>query len=228
MDEGWNGTDLARHGLVFCALPDGHTVVGLHFCTALKMRVYPASIQGLHYQLPNDLYNNFTRRIVSAGGERILQAPAATDGVIDLHSRWAAIDGKLGLLGLYGADSLTIERRTTRRGGAFESLFLESFGFPGDFDPRPRWPGEILLDAGWAMVSSVDESAMRQFANVNSAALLPGRPEGIRAVAVTGIDGIRYELAVSLTGNAGELPRGTGEVLATAGGARLSCLGPHA
>src|SRR5690606_37910122 len=64
--EGWNGTDGATHQWVLAALPDGHTMVGIQLCRANAILVISLDAKALQLNLPNDLYNGFARRLVTA------------------------------------------------------------------------------------------------------------------------------------------------------------------
>ena len=66
--EGWTGRDLAMHHIAFVALPDARTVVGLELVRLGKARALVRSVKGLHLNLPNDLYNGFTRTLATAAG----------------------------------------------------------------------------------------------------------------------------------------------------------------
>jgi hypothetical protein len=66
--EGWTGRDLATHHIAFAALPDGRTVVGLELIRLGNARVLVRSVKGLHLNIPNDLYNGFTRTLTTAAG----------------------------------------------------------------------------------------------------------------------------------------------------------------
>ena len=115
--EGWTGTDSALHQLVFAALPDGHTVVALQHCRTAPRRTYIAEVKCLHFNLPNDLFNNFQRRLTTATGPLSLHSPATSDQILPLASTWANVEDRLGIIGLYGADNLSIHRspRSPRR-----------------------------------------------------------------------------------------------------------------
>lgn len=227
--EGWKGGPLARHRLVFCALPDDHTVVGLQLCVALDQRVFPRFIGGMQFHLANDLYNRF-RRWVDIGMEPLaLEAPAQEPELRELN-RWVCIGNKIGLCGLYGGRRIAVERSPARRGGTFASLYVESFYWGAEATPTPRWPGETLLDCGWTAVSTVTTRQMAEFARANAdgepAAQAQDRATergGVRAVIVVGLDGQRYGIQAAL--GAAPLPTAVaGTVLAETDRARLTRL----
>jgi hypothetical protein len=164
--EGWQGTDAAVHHLALAALPDAHTVVVLQWCVAADRRTYTLDVRGLQLGVPNDLFNGFHRQVNGGVGERVLQSPPASDERIDLGSRWATIDGgRIGVVGVYGGESLVIDRSATRRGGQFRSLYVEELCWGTHPGTRSWEPGATLLDTGCAVLSGVDDARVRQFAD---------------------------------------------------------------
>ena len=109
IDEGAHCTDQAVTHIAFAALPDARTCLSLHHVVTATDRVgYTATVKGLHLNVPNDLFNGFTRQIHTAAGTRTLSSPPERDESIRLDGRWANIDGKVGVVALYGGDNLVI------------------------------------------------------------------------------------------------------------------------
>src|SRR5690606_12512840 len=104
----------------------------------------------------NDFYNDFTRRLETGNGSLTLKAPAPREELLALGSRWACIEGRLGVAGIYGAEGLSIHREPLRRGGTFESLHVEEICFPAKVEPRLVAPGTVVLDAAWVVLSGSD------------------------------------------------------------------------
>ncbi len=203
--EGWRGTDQARHELVICALPDGHTMLGIQLCRAADKRVYTQDIKGLHLNLPNDLYNGFERSLVTASGTVTLRAPAESDGVLVLDARWLSIEERVGTVGIYGTDSLMISRSTERRGGKFASLHVEEICWPCQTETRAWNPGEVILDIGWGVLSSVD--AKTTAAAADSARQLDlGDAFSLRGIVIRGQDAKRYALVTNLSDEEARIP----------------------
>ena len=197
MAEAWTGTDSAVHHLVFAALPDGHTVVGLQYAQSAPRRAYFKRIMGLHLNLPNDLFNGYRRILHTAGGELPVESPAPRDEVLDLKSRWANIDGRLAVVGLYGADSLVLCRTAEPRGGVLKSLFVEELAWKYQGQVFAAEPESILLDAGWMVGASLDEKRTEQWAAENRAAEIKVGPRDLRAVRVSACDGREYMVAAN-------------------------------
>src|SRR5690606_20858066 len=97
--EGWSGTNSATLQTAFAALPDDHTVVGLHLARMGKRRGYVSSASGLHLNIPNDVYQNHHITLRTAPGDIALQTPAHNDDILNLHSHWAHVPGRVGVIG---------------------------------------------------------------------------------------------------------------------------------
>ncbi len=193
--EGWRGTDMAVHQVVFAALPDDQTALGLEFCRLNGARGLLRQVKGLHFNLANDLYNGFSRAIRTTAGEMALQSPPERDQVFATGSKWACIENKLGVIGLYGADELVISRSAQRRGGAFQSLFVDEFCFP--YLPGPRWAdaGSVVLDCGWAVLSGADSARTVQAGA--GFQRLPASADSVRLVAYQAASQSQYLLAAN-------------------------------
>ncbi len=195
LDDGWRSSaPAAEHQIIFAALPDGHTVVGMQFATAVNYRSYPCEIKGLHLNLPNDVYQGFRREIVSQSGTLTLASPASLDELIDLNSRWA-VSGAVGVLGIYGSKSLVISRAADRRGGRYRTLFVEELCWPGIVGTRPASPGEVLIDCAWLTRTGATADQMQQTARTTSY----GSDGLLRTVDLQGADGVRYRLIANFS-----------------------------
>ena len=222
--EGWRGKGQALHQLVICALPDGHTMLGLQFCRTHDLRTYVAEIKGMHLNIPNDFYNGFERKIMTGAGVRTLRSPAGEEGIMELHGPWANLEGVLGMVGLYGADQLVISRSGKRRGGRFGSLFVEEVCIPCEREVRAVDPGTVVLDAGWAVLSDADAETTRHFSGEVSSIT---SEECIRAVMVKGLDDSRYAVLVNFDEKVAAYPTapvfgGAGKVIDLVTGDRMA------
>jgi hypothetical protein len=190
--EGWTGHDLAAHHIAFAALPDGRTVVGLELIRLGNARALVRSVKGLHLNIPNDLYNEFTRTIMSEAGATVFASPPSRDEVVGLGGRWANVEGRLGVVGLYGAEELALSRSAQRRGGDYHSLFVDELCWPGISTPRWADAGTVLLDVGWAVLSGADADATRTCAADGRTLALAFGHASVRGAAVVGADGRTY------------------------------------
>lgn len=213
IDEGAQTTDQAVTHLAYAALPDGRTLLGLQLVIASPGRVgYLVELQGLHLNLPNDLFNGSQRRIQAATGEYLLSNPNRQHGPLELDSPWVSVDGLIGVRALYGGSSLVVHRPAERNAGKYHSLYVEEIAMPYASGPRRAAPGSTLLDLGFAVLSGGGATAARSLTGgpLEVAGLL-------RGAWVTGADGRRYTLVanfgdsaqqVDLEGSSVELPAG--------------------
>jgi hypothetical protein len=188
MAEGWRGTDSATHQIAFAALPDGHTVIGLQHCRMNDRRGYVARIKGMQFNLPNDLYNEYSRELITDSGKSTFTSPPQKEESFSLSGKWTNIENKIGLVGLYGADNFTIHRHPSRRAGALQSLFVEEICFPGIIETMKFEANEIILDAGWAVISSADADAAKYFYAAQQKVLLTEEFENVRAVRIEALN----------------------------------------
>ena len=195
--EGWRGVDSIRHALVYAALPDDRTVVGLQFARATDRRVLIERSAGLGWNVPNDLFNGDRRMLTTAAGDIELISSPDEEQSIDL-GRWVCVDGRVGLVSLYGGE-LSVHRWPERRAGLYRSLHVEEIVQADRRERRWLEPGEIVLDCAWAALSGADASATAAWAEANApAAPEPDVPQ--RSLTVRLPDGRSFEIEVDLTG----------------------------
>lgn len=207
--ESWSGTDSAVHQIVFVVLPDDHTVVGLQYARMGPRRGYVAELKGLQFNLPNDLYNAHQRRLLTDSGQHLLTSPPAREERLGLDSAWVSLEDRLGLVGLYGADEIAIHRHPQRRAGDHASLHVEHLCFPCDVQLRRHEANTVILDAGWAVLSSVNAAQTRAFAEAHpsrpTAPAFADHPE-VRAVRLTGQDRRTYIVVANFGPREATLP----------------------
>jgi len=204
LHEGWTGSDMAEHWIAFAALPDSHTVVGLELVRIGSRRAYLTELQGLHLNVPNDLHVGFRRCVTTESGAYILDGPARQDEVVDLRSRWACVEDRIGVLGLYGSETLSVSRSSQRRGGMYRSLFTEEIGWPIMKETTAFDAGAVVLDAGWAVAASVDTRQTRKWAGQNASARLELGGD-LRGVRLRGLDGRDYVVVANFGGAAAKV-----------------------
>jgi hypothetical protein len=204
--EGWRGGDSARHQIAFVALPDGHTVVGLQHCRTRHRRTYVSEVKGLHLNVPNDLFNGFTRQLVTARGPVALRSPCDRDHVLDLGSPWAVVDGRVGVVGLYGEEQLVVHRSPGRRGGKYGSLYVDEICLGCALGTAAVDPSTVLLDVGWAVLSATGTERTRRFAQASAVLPLEGVGSGLRGVRVPSLDGVPYVVLANFGPHAQMLP----------------------
>lgn len=207
--EGWRGEESGLHQLAFVALPDGHTVVGLQHCRTVNHRTYLAEVKGLHLNLPNDLYNDFKRPLVTAQGTIVLTNPPGQDRLIELASPWANIDGRVGVVGLYGAEQLVVHQAKERRGGKYASLYVDEICFHCHLGTQSIEPNILILDVAWAILSQADASQTRRFGQHCTPIPIDGAQPDIRGVYLPGLDGQFYLVLVNFAATDGAYPLAT-------------------
>jgi len=192
LNEGWSGTDSAEHHLAVAALPDGHTMLAVQLCRIGPHRRYLAEVKGLHLN--------------SSSGVLKLQRPLSSDELLDLGGRWACIDGCIGVVGLYGADALTLVRPAGPVGGPHGSLNVEEVCFPYRKETASVMPGEIVLDVGWAAISNVGDAQTKSVSENRASGAIETDDESLRAASVAGQDGNVYIMVMNVGAEDAGLP----------------------
>lgn len=203
--DGWSQEDAAQSHLAVVALPDERTMLGLHYCRVADWRVYVRAVKGLHLNLPNDLYNGYKRHLLTAQGEVVLESPAKEE-LVNLNSSWANIEDRLGVVGLYGGQEISVHRSPQRRGGKLNSLYVDELCYPCQLGVRPAEPGEVVLDAGWVVLSSASADETAHFAAEHRSAALDTGVAEVRAVRVKGRDNLTYVFVANFAPEAQEIP----------------------
>ena len=238
LPEGWTAKEQAAHHYAVAALPDERTVVVMEWCR-LGVRTYLAEIKGLKLNVPNDLFNGFSRRYAGAGGEQVVEGTGA--GVRALDSRWACVDDTIGAVGIYGAESLFLYQAGVRRAaGHGDSLYYDELCFPCAMGTMALDPGAVVLDCASAVLSGADATETRRVAETGARRLDCDRDD-CRAVSVEGADGRGYLLVarfdmegaqesatvqVQMPGATGAVDISTGRDLSIADGALTIDLRP--
>ncbi|MBT3374429.1 MAG: hypothetical protein HN742_04630 [Lentisphaerae bacterium] len=199
--EGQVEEDLARQWQVQCALPDDATVIGLQYAKTLR-RAYLKSVKGLRLLVPNDIFNQNHRTYVVGSEEFSLTGPSVREEILQNGTSWLNIDDCLGVVGLYGADQLSILRPGCRNiainskvGECVGGLHAEEICYPIHLGVKDYDCGAILYDVGFAVIvgAGPDETANFSWKVLENA---PGI--GVRALEITGADRKRYLLVANL------------------------------
>jgi len=195
IQEGYRAEDLVDHHVAFAALPDEHTALRMELACNGPRRIYLRDVRGLKLNVANDLWNDFERTWHHAPGS--LRAGSVLDGeeqVEPLLSTWVNVDDRLGVVAVYGCETLLRYRTGTRRGGSPGSLLSDEICTSvrlGTFDADA---GATLLDDGAVLFASVGAEATRAYANAGRATRAPCSAADARAMAADGLDGRRYLL----------------------------------
>jgi len=205
--EGEPDVDSAVEDLAVAALPDGVTVIGLQRCRTLG-RVFLREAKGLFLQVPNDLYNGCRRSYAWAGGGVALSGRDGTASAWTVPGSWLSVDGRLGVVGLYGAP-LTIlhpaEARITIRAYPWNAharaaggcLFVDQVCMVCEDAIRPYDAGTTLFDVGFAVLAGAGPQDAERFAAANSQARVDTGHPDVRVVRTQAADGRRFLLAAN-------------------------------
>ncbi|MEN6301781.1 MAG: hypothetical protein ABFD96_03610 [Armatimonadia bacterium] len=226
--EGWTSPERAPHQLAVAALPDDRTMIVLEYAT-VGIRTYLTEVKGLKLNVPNDLFNGFKRNYYSESGHTRLEGKA--EGVTALESRYVNIEDTIGVISVYGGDTISVCQAGKRRASGYEdSLYYDEVCSPCEVGLWDVPPGTVVLDCANVVLSGTDSqetcAAADGVKRLETAGLL-------RAVQVPGADGAEYVLVANFGEEPVECPA-EGAIIAgeSAGSlvgaheARLLCLRP--
>jgi len=205
--EGWNYPAVVPHQLAVAALPDDRTMVVLEYCT-VGLRTYLTEVKGLKLNIANDLFNGTERRYVSAVGSIVQRGEDL--GVRKLGGAWANVDGRIGVVGVYGSEEVSLYQAGQRRASGYgQSLFYDELCAPCRVGLWDVPAGEVVLDCGNVVLSGADA---RETAEVAAGVRrLETSGEHVRAVLVPGADGRRYAFVANFGPEAAEATVALGE-----------------
>lgn len=226
--EGEPDVDTAVADLALAALPDGVTVVGLQRARTLA-RVFLREAKGLFLQVPNDLQNGARRSYAWNGGGVTLSGRDGTPSVWTAPEGWLSIDGRLGVVALYGAPLTVLhpaEARITIRAYPWNAharavggcLFVDQICMVCEDQIRPHAADTTLFDVGFAVLAGAGVDDTGRFAAANLGALVETGSPDVRVLRVRGADGQRYLFAANL----GDEPARLSLPATSAGIARLA------
>jgi len=196
--EGYRAQDLVDHHVAFAALPDGHTALRIELAVNGRSRTYLRDVRGLKFNVPNDLWNGSARTYTgAAGAKRVEGLLDGTERVESLGSRWVNVENRIGVVSVYGAESLMLYRPGCRRGGHFGSLCFDEICTAVRPQPFNAPAGAVLLDGGEVVIASVDAAATRDYAARGAVARAECDAADARAIMAEGQDGQQYLLVAN-------------------------------
>jgi hypothetical protein len=192
----------AQHGIVFATLPDNQTVVCLQYAETTR-RIYLPYIKGLGLKMPNDLFNNFKRKYVSAEGTVELASCPDKEEIIKLKSSWLNIDDCLAVFNIYGDEHLTIYRPAERQiiiknKPALPSLYADEICSVFKADKNIEPPNKVVIDTAFMLMTGIDATATKKV-NEQQRGQTIAMGAGIRAVTVSDANGQKYLLIANFT-----------------------------
>ena len=205
LGEGQKDDVVAETQIVCAALPDNASALYMQYSRAPN-RVYVKSVKGLMLPIPNDIFNNFTRRFITPRGSRELNGLKAPFGPIDIDSKIVNIDGRITVELFYGSDSLTINRSSGRQikiknrenGGG--NLYAEEICSKCFSGLKKYEAGELLLDECFA-VQTGELPSETNFADMG----IRNISRDCRFAAFRGKDGKTYALAANFGSGDGKV-----------------------
>lgn len=194
LGEGWKSNDMARHQLSWAALPDGHTIVAIEYATIANFPSWVREARGMHFNLPNDLFNRYQRTLRSREETWVLDAENRSNPYRKLQTSRLLVEDRIGLTGIYGGNEFVIQHPLERTGGPFHSLYCDVVHYGGRGERFLAEKGEAVIDCAWSVETSADKMEASRFFDSPDPVRLDWAVEAARAVEVTGRDGRRYRL----------------------------------
>jgi hypothetical protein len=156
--------------LIFAALPDDRTVIVMQRAETIN-RSYISSIQGLLLHIPNDLFNDNSRRYYYEDGMQVINGVGSKEELIDIDSPWVNVDDLLSVIKVYGDDSLKLHCPGRRQIGLRNRIFEDTMGmlyadeiccpyYKGLMDVNP---GQIIYNTGFIVQSNVDHKFTKDY-----------------------------------------------------------------
>ncbi len=194
MGEQWRKRNLCRHQVMFCALPDGHTVVGMELATTPAYPCWVKSAEGMHYNLPNDLFNHFKRTVQGSMQDWVFDDSNRSGQTTHLPSARLLVESRIGLTGIYGGNGFGLKHPVERAGGRFKSLYTDVLTFGGRAERFLAEPNADVIDCGWAVETAAGRIARGAFFDKSMPRALQWEAARSRAVEIIGWDGETYRL----------------------------------
>ena len=203
--EGQGKATTAINRLVFAALPDDKTVIGMQYATSCIHNYYKL-IKGVNLNIPNDLFNDNTRDYYYNGGSQSLRGPSGEERILKLDTDWLNIDNCLGILKVYGSDEITVYSPGRRQVGTHDTLRGPELGFlhvdqvcfPFVKESEGILPGSVLYDVGYIIRAGDTVAETARFASTCKKSILETN-KNTCAMLVKGDDSIDYVLVFNIT-----------------------------
>lgn len=214
--EGGLDEDVANQDLAFCALPDDATVVGLQRATAAN-RVFLRQVKGLMLQIPNDVFNDFSRTYATSEGKWTLTGRDGQRIRHDLPTGWLNVEDRLGVVALAGGPLTLLHpekpgipikshpwQAHTHIAGGF--LYVDELCIICNEDLKACDAGESLFDVAFAIRTNVDADETAAFAAANRETTTTIDNADVRVTQVVGADEQSYLVAANFGSDAAVVP----------------------
>lgn len=203
--EGDHTPEIGTLDLAFSALPDDQTVIVAQRARS-KTSNYLRRVRGLALSIPNDVFNNFERTVITADGSKKLRALPKQFELLDNKSNWLNIDDALGVVALYGGDPKVARLSKPQ-------VMIHNQGLPKTIggnlycEEITQSPSEgitfirensIIFDCASVLLTA-DSKTTRRYAEQNSARRIATDDPDLRLLIVKGADNANYCLAINFS-----------------------------
>jgi len=190
MAEGQLRETMACKHVAFAALPDEATVLCMQYARAMN-RTFVASIRGILWNIPNDLFNGRIRVVTHENGKDYLRGGDYANHFETISAgKWVNADNKIGLASVAPLTIVRAGERQVKIKGRENSGTLYAEEVCSTFSTRKRWynRGDELMNASFAMTLGTDAAtkALQQ-----TLCDLPTK-NNLHAISVCGQDKRRY------------------------------------
>jgi hypothetical protein len=199
--------DFASQFIVCAALPDNTTMAVLQYVTTGSRAVCVSSVKGIHFHVPNDLFNGNHRTYFVLDMQHEVVGNSGQEEILSLYSSWINADNILGLTQVYGGDMLRLFRPGKRQIGlknypnpknwrAGGMLYTDEICSPCITDTQMVPPETVLVDTGFAVQINVSKEDTAAF--TEQAAALHKDDSSFRAIRIQGASGETYIIISNL------------------------------
>lgn len=206
LGEGWTHKDMGNHQLAWLALPDDHTILVMEYATVGALRTWVQSAMGMHFNLPNDLFNRYQRTLQSSDHTWVLDAENRSEELLSIADNRLIVEQRTGITGIYGGEGFVVSHPTQRTGGPFHSLYCDVIGYSGCRDPFVVEPHGVTLDCGWSVQTSAEPLDAGKFFSGPQPIRLDWEASACRVVEITGQDGLRYRMFANFSSEPVSVP----------------------
>jgi hypothetical protein len=186
---------------VAAALPDGSTMAVMHYAKTLH-RTYFRSLKGLTLMMPNDIFNRKIRVYTTEKEKFKLRGLSPKKELIKTNSQWINIDDCLSVIGLYGSDSVYINRPGERQIGiqcyplTGGMLYADEICYPCVSGTLSYDGGRTVMDIACVVQASVSAEETARSVGRHCPVRDEGHPD-LRAVIIGGTDSRAYLMAAN-------------------------------
>jgi len=175
-------------------------------------RVFTRTVKGLHLMIANDLHNGGVRPYTDAAGTFRTKSRPGRRELLHRGSHWLNIDGSLGLRILGGAREVILHRPAEPQVGIKAMQYRPMASLAGgmlyaddiclgacEVEVTCHDGGAVLFDCACALRTGLSAKATATWADEKAIRTIePATPSPeVRAVRVTGDDGLTYLLATN-------------------------------